>query len=381
MPINRYVFGMTDIPITQRTVNGMDDRTSLTAYLPPPLARMLAAVSDEEWQGVQEVRIRKGSAVVLSQASRQRALDVSVTERELQEIFWNLCSRAVHAHQAELSQGFITTRDGFRVGVAGTAVIKDDTVASYRDITSLCIRVARRVRGCAAPLVPYVYDGSQTHSLLLCGAPGTGKTTLLRDLAVQLARRCRVTVVDERLELCGDDLRDCDVIRGCPKAQAMRQAVRTLSPDVMIADELGAEPEWEQVGQSAFCGVSVVASAHLCDPHDLRMRPSAERLLRGNGFEYVVSLPPRARSSDAAVIQKAVDYLEGNGDRGNRVFLRGAGTVGGVGTEKEGTRVEGVGDTARASAWHAYVYGTADTNDPGVHVQRGLGCAPVVDVL
>ena len=75
----------------------------------------------------------------------------------------------------------------------------------------------------------------------LIGNPNCGKTTLLRDLAAQLAaRRYRVAVVDERGELSWEDtLKGCDVLRGYPKAVGIRQAVRCLAPDYILLDELG----------------------------------------------------------------------------------------------------------------------------------------------
>ena len=87
------------------------------------------------------------------------------------------------------------------------------------------------------------------YSTLICGEPASGKTSLLRDLARGLSSGDygeirRVAVVDERGELSGaGELPLCDVLRGCPKAEGIQQAVRCLSPEVVLFDELGSREE------------------------------------------------------------------------------------------------------------------------------------------
>lgn len=288
----------------------MDVRTGLCRCVPKVVGDVLASLSDREWNEVQEIRLRAAMPLVLSRATGDRVCDVTVSQSQVRECFLRLCDQAVHTHQEELRQGFITTREGLRVGVAGTAVMRDGTISSYRDITSLCIRLPHCHRGCATSLLPYIETAYGLKGMLLCGAPSCGKTTLLRDLAYQLARTHRVSVIDERRELSVEDLRGCDVLCGCPKANGILQAVRTLSPDAVIADEIGDEQEWNAVAQSVFYGVSVIASVHAHEERELLARPYIREVLKNGGFEWLAFLPPRRRIGDAVQMRKAADLFE-----------------------------------------------------------------------
>ncbi len=297
-----------------------ESRTSLLKLLAPPVAACLEAVPLGIWQTVQEVRLRVGAPIRLSTATGQESLPLTVTQPLLQECFQRLCGYAVHTHQTELSQGFVTATGGYRVGIAGTAVIKDGVITSYRSLSSLCIRIPRKADGCSIPLLKHIV-GDPLRSMLLCGAPASGKTTLLRDLARLLGEQRRVCVVDERSELSAFGLPYCDVLCGCPKAEGMMQAVRTLSPELLIVDELGSEAEWQAVTQSLFCGVAVIASAHITSPSDLALRPYARRTLEAGGFSLVTQLPFCVHYREASTIRRAGDYLEDGGDPVDRVFL------------------------------------------------------------
>lgn len=302
-----------------------EQRTSLCNSLPTAIARLLLALPLSQWEQVQEVRLRVGAPMMLSRARENIPLGVTLTAQQVRDCFICLCGQAVHAHQEELRHGFITTREGFRVGVAGTAVMREGTVTSYRDITSLCIRIPRAADGCALPLLAVVDNDDRVNGVLLCGAPASGKTTLLRDLAKQLSRKYRVAVIDERRELAFPSLTTCDVLSGCPKATGIWQAVRTLSPDAVIVDEIGDHAEWQVVSEAMFCGVAVIASVHAGCERELLARTQAAKALQNGGFAHVVFLPPRGNRQENMRIRKAAELVENDGSDADRVGVRRCG--------------------------------------------------------
>lgn len=285
-------------------------RTSIRRCMTSVLGQVFETVPDVCWETVQEIRVRAGAPLMFSSASENVSFGGTVTAQQVWECFLQFCGHAVHTHQDELRQGFITTREGVRVGIAGTAVMSDGDVASYRDITSLCIRVPRAVPGCADTVLPYIESDGRLHGMLLCGAPASGKTTMLRDAAQTLSVKHRIAVIDERRELTLDGLCGCDVLIGCPKAGGILQAVRTLAPDAVIADEIGDAAEWRAVEHSVYSGVPVIASVHASCIQDLTVRAEIVRTLGNGGFEYVAFLPPRRDPGGQTVVRKAAEWIE-----------------------------------------------------------------------
>jgi stage III sporulation protein AA len=158
------------------------------------------------------------------------------------------------------------------------------------------------VRDAAAPIVRRVFQGGVC-SLLIVGAPSSGKTTVLRDLARQLScgkagGYLKVAVVDERCELGAvydgvpqNDLGPCcDILSGYPKAEGILTAVRTLSPQVILCDEIGGEPEVSGMLDGVNCGVKMIATAHAATIAELKGRKQIRRLLEYGVFDQIVRL-------------------------------------------------------------------------------------------
>ena len=88
------------------------------------------------------------------------------------------------------------------------------------------------------------------------GEPDSGKTTLLRGVARELAKQNRaVAVIDERREIFPSEesaALPLDILSGIPKGQAVQMALRTLSPQVILLDELGGMDELYALEQGLF---------------------------------------------------------------------------------------------------------------------------------
>ena len=275
----------------------------------------LHALPPEVKNSAQEIRLRAGRPVSLCCTGGIYFLGMSgrltrcpaeecltATKEDLDGSFKNICGYSVYSHENEIRNGYITVYGGHRVGICGTAVFKDGNVCGMKDISSINVRVAREVIGCADAIMAEL-KSSLSGGLLLAGAPSSGKTTILRDIARQLScgengESKKVTVVDERGEIAGtylgvpqNDLGPCcDVLDGYPKAGGIMQAIRALSPQFIVCDELGTQAEASAVEQSLNAGAAVVASIHAGSIEELLKRRQAAGLLRTGAFENIVML-------------------------------------------------------------------------------------------
>lgn len=239
-----------------------------------------------------------------------------VSMGEMQDIFVQSCAHSVFSHEHEIRKGYIQLSSGCRVGLCGTAVLEKGEVKSVRDITSLVFRIPRDVRGCGDRL--FLEGVDLRKGLLVAGEPSSGKTTLLRDLAASLSAgkfqpASRVAVLDERGEISGEfDLGPCaDVLLGYPKAHAFDVAIRMLSPQYIICDELSPE-DLETVRQSVFSGAVLIASVH-AGREDLRRRPLCRELLKSGAFRTAVCLMGRAQPGEI----ESIETIEGEEHEGS----------------------------------------------------------------
>ena len=242
---------------------------------------------------LQELRLRIGHPPELVFGNNWQRLSRSVTVEDLKFCI-NTASRYSPWSAESVTQGYLTAPGGHRIGLCGDVVVDGNTVRGIRNLSSLCIRVARDFPGIGASL------RSEKRSMLIIGSPGSGKTTLLRDLIRQISNggTGSVSVVDERGELfplsngksCFDSGARTDVISGCSKTHGIEMVLRTMGPATIAVDEITAECDCDALIQAGWCGVRLIATAHAADVDDLYNRPVYQKLRKSGLFECVLVL-------------------------------------------------------------------------------------------
>ena len=241
-------------------------------------------------KGLQELRLHLGQMPELVLPEGSVWLSRKVIREDL-DFCVNAASRYSPWAAATVSQGYITAAGGHRIGLCGEAVVHNGEVKGLRKVRDLCIRVARDFPGIAGGI------SGPGQSALILGAPGWGKTTLLRDL---IRRRSdageHIAVVDERGELFPDDSfprgRCTDVVSGCTKAQGIDSLMKTMGPDCIAVDEITKDTDCEALLRCAWCGVALIATAHASSRKDLLTRPVYQPLVKSRIFDRVIILQP-----------------------------------------------------------------------------------------
>lgn len=278
-------------------------------YLPAQVQAALRQMPGEELEQIQEIRLRADRPVAISIGRWEQFLTehgtrtdipsraISMSQQAVERVFQAVCEYSVYRYTKEICDGFVTVSGGNRVGIAGSAVYRDGVFSQIRHINGLNFRISHAVTGCAQTLYGQTCS-TRPNSLLLAGAVGSGKTTMLRDMCRLLGASHRVTLVDERSEIAAmhhgvpryDVGLHTDVLDGFPRAEGLLMALRVLTPEVLICDEIGTETDAEAILRIHGCGVPVIASAHAASWTDLEQRPVLRKLMEEGVFSYVAML-------------------------------------------------------------------------------------------
>ena len=272
--------------------------------LPLRLRGEALSLAEADQVRAEELRLRVGWPMTAVLPEGERSLGGPPVRGEELEQLVEIASRAsLHTVLPQMRRGYLTLEGGHRVGLCGTAFLRDGEIHSLRSLSSASLRLARQVKGAAAPVLDRLCPDGRLAGTLILAPPGMGKTTLLRDLirAVSEGEGCfplRVSLVDERGEVAAlyngcpqlEVGRRTDVVEGCPKAQGLMLLLRAMNPQVLAVDEITAPEDVKALTMAAGCGVTLLASAHGEGRDDLERRPLYRPLLEEGLFRFLVRI-------------------------------------------------------------------------------------------
>ncbi|SHJ24038.1 stage III sporulation protein AA [Hespellia stercorisuis] len=272
--------------------------------------RRILKMEGLDYDRLQEIRLRVGQPLMIVSQNEEYMLPMKerekhiVTKNEIRETLDYVSNYSLYAFEQEMKQGFITIEGGHRVGLSGKAMIEENQVKNMQYISSINLRVAHEILGCADAVLPYITANRQMCHTLIISPPRCGKTTLLRDLVRQISngnqyvKGCTVGVVDERSELAScymgvaqnhlgirTDILDC-----CPKAEGMIMLIRAMSPQVIAVDEIGSVEEVHAIEYAMHCGCKLLASVHGSSMEEMQNKPVLNKLIREKRFERYIIL-------------------------------------------------------------------------------------------
>ncbi len=255
---------------------------------------------------LQEIRVKVGKPLNIVLDNTETIFNYVITREDVKAIIQKISNYSLYAFEEDIRQGYITIQGGHRVGLAGQCVIEDNSIKTIRNITSLNIRVCREIVGCSNSLMNSLVENNRVNNTLIISPPKCGKTTLLRDITRNISNGIsqigfkgkRTVVIDERSEIaaCYNGIPQMnvgmrtDVYDNCIKSEGMMMAVRGLSPEVIICDEIGTYKDMEGLMMAYNSGVSIIATLHGRNVEELYRRPVFREIVENNIINKVVVL-------------------------------------------------------------------------------------------
>ncbi len=280
---------------------------------PQPISLEIYKNIKERKKEVEEIRLRINQYCIIKLSSEEKIIPYKVNKMEIMQIFQKICDQSVYSYQNQIVNGYITIKGGHRVGLTGDVVVENGKIINIRYISSLNFRIAHQILDCSNSILRYILDiqRNQIYNTLIVSSPGAGKTTLLKDLVRKISsgipeiyfHGLNVSVVDERGEIAamyqGEPQNDIgtrtDVLENITKPLGIKMALRSMAPQVIIADEIGKSEDVQAIEYAICSGVKGVFSAHGNSLEEILSNSELEKLLQKNIIERIILLDNKAR--------------------------------------------------------------------------------------
>lgn len=274
-------------------------------YFPTNIRNLLYnEIKNEEL--LEEIRIRINKPIILKFNKREQIIKYFVNQEEILRILQSVCENSIYSYQHQIAEGFVTVKGGHRVGISGSCVVENGKVININYINSLNFRVARQIFNISKNALKYILNIKENtiFNTLIVSKPGCGKTTLIKDITRQISdgtddfKGLKVGVVDERGEIAalyrGIPQNDIglrtDVIDNVSKNDGMKMLIRSMSPEVIIADEIGNINDIEAINYAVCSGAKGIFTAHGQVLEDLYINKTLNELMNQNIFEVIIFL-------------------------------------------------------------------------------------------
>lgn len=254
-------------------------------------------------QDIEEIRLRTNKPIILKNSNGNNLLIHLVTKEELLETFQKVCEQSIYSYQKQICEGFITIKGGHRVGITGSCVIENEKIININYISSLNIRIAREKKDVSNNILNNILNENDVNNTLIISKPGCGKTTILRDLVRKISTKKTCGIVDERGEIAamykGEPQNDIgilsDVMDNCTKSDGMKMLIRSMSPEVIVCDEIGSKQDIEAINYAMCSGVKGIFTAHGNSLEEIMLNEQIKELLEKYIVQIIIILDDKKR--------------------------------------------------------------------------------------
>lgn len=235
----------------------------------------LDALSFVDLSKLTEIRMREGFPVTVIYSFKRAYLyekgvsilsnsSILCKKEDINAVINTVTEYSVYAFNDMIKNGFLISKGGIRIGLGGECVTENGQVQTIKNISSLNIRIPHLIDGCAKDIYGFIYESGKINSSLIISPPFYGKTTMLKDTIKKLneLNKYSILILDERGEFELIKGENIDKITYSDKLYGLKYGLRTLTPNVVITDELSNENDWDCALSAVTSGVSIIASCH-----------------------------------------------------------------------------------------------------------------------
>ncbi len=282
-------------------------------YFPINIRVLLEKELEDKKDSLEEIRIRVQRPIILKFNSNEKIIRYLINPEEILNILQYVCENSIYSYQNQIAEGFVTITGGHRVGISGSCVIEKGKVININYINSLNFRISRQIIGASESLIDNVldYENNTIQNTLIVSPPGCGKTTILRDLVKQISsgiknkkfKGINVGILDERGEIAalykGIPQNEVgiksDVMSNVTKSIGLKMLIRSMAPQVIVADEIGTEEDVKIINYAICSGCKGIFTAHGASFDELYLNPVIKELINTHIFEVIAFLDEKIK--------------------------------------------------------------------------------------
>lgn len=102
-----------------------------------------------------------------------------------------------------------------------------------------------------------------------------------------------------------------DILDNIPKAIGMKMLIRSMAPNVIVADEIGNYEDVEAIHYAVCSGIKGIFTAHGASLEDISLNPALKSLMNTHIFERIIFLNSKGQKGE---IDKAYSLNKINSD-------------------------------------------------------------------
>ncbi len=263
-------------------------------------------IKNFSFNDITEIRMRVNEKIIIVIKNKKYFLKsdngefIVINRFILDNFIKKISENSLYAFNESIINGYITLNKGIRVGLCGTVVMDENKVVTIKDFQSVNIRIPHTIRNCSVPAYDFLVDENVKNTLII-SSPGCGKTTFLRDFIFQLNEKnlpINILIADERNEICSVSNGEinqylggfCDIYTNCSKTFAFKNGIRSMSPDVIVTDEIDLDYDLNSLLEAMNCGVNVIATIHAKDLNQLKRKKGFDEIIDNKIFSRFVVL-------------------------------------------------------------------------------------------